>query len=185
MIRTARTMLTLATLALLAACSPLSVNYDYDNTADFSKYKSFAWMAKPSSLPSNPASSPQNSDLLDRRIRASVEAELKARGLNEDAAAPNLLVVYHLGVQDKLQVTDYGYTYSPYYWGGGGRQIDVYQYQEGSLIIDLVDAETKNLVWRGSGSKVIENTQMSPEQMQAKVAEIVGSIMASFPPKGK
>lgn len=183
MIRTVRTLLTLATLALLAACSPLTVNYDYDNTADFTKYKTYTWMAKPASLPSNPAGSPQNSDLLDRRIRASVEAELNARGLNDNAEAPDLLAVYHLGVQDKVQVTDYGYSYSPYYWGGGGRQIDVYQYQEGSLIIDLVDAETKNLVWRGSGSKVIENTQMTPDQMQAKVSEIVGSIMASFPPK--
>ncbi len=183
MIRTARIMLTLATLALLVACSPLSVNYDYDNTADFAKFKSYTWMAKPSSLPSDPTSTPQNSDLLDRRIRASVEAELNARGLSSNAEAPDLLVVYHLGVQDKVQVSDYGYSYSPYYWGGGGRQIDVYQYQEGSLIIDLVDATTKSLVWRGSGSKVIENSQLDPEQMQAKVAEIVNSIMASFPPK--
>ena len=185
MIRIMRTMPILATLALLAACSPLSVNYDYDNTADFTKFKSYEWMAKPANLPSNPATAPQNSDLLDRRIRAAIEAELDSRGLSSDPAAPDLLVVYHLGVQDKVQVTDYGYTYSPYYWGGGGRQIDVYQYQEGSLIIDLVDAGTKNLVWRGSGSKVIENTQMTPEQMQARVSEIVGTIMQSYPPKGK
>jgi hypothetical protein len=108
------------------------------------------------------------------------------RGMAEDPSAPGVLVVYHVGFKDKIQVTDWGYNYSPYYWGyGGGRQLDVYQYQEGTLIIDVVDAGTKNLIWRGTGTKVIENTQLTPEQMKARIDEIVHKIMASFPPQGK
>ena len=95
---------------------------------------------------------------------------------------PDLLVVYHIGTQEKIQVTDWGYRYSDYYWGYGGRQIDVYQFTEGSLVIDLVDAETTNLVWRGTGTGVVDQDQKSPEEMQARANEVINKIMKSFPP---
>lgn len=183
MIRNAYALTALATLALVAGCSTMSVNYDYDSNADFAQYSSFAWIAKPEVVAANAAQAQQSSDLLDRRIRAAVEGELAARGLAQVDVDPGLLVVYHLGVQDKIQVTDYGYSYSPYAWGYGGRQLDVYQYQEGMLIIDLVDAKTKNLVWRGTGTKVIESAPRSPEEMQARIDEVVAKIMASYPPQ--
>ena len=115
---------------------------------------------------------------LDRRIRSSVNWQMEEKGLRLDAAAPDLLVVYHAGAQEKIQVTDWGYRYSDYYWGYGGRQIDVYQYTEGMLVIDIVDAGTKNLVWRGIGQKVIDRTQRSPEEVQERIDGIVNKIMA-------
>ena len=108
---------------------------------------------------------------------------MAARGLAPSNAQPDLEVVYHVGAQDKIQVTDWGYRYSDYYWGYGGRQIDVYQYTEGTLVIDLVDAATDNLVWRGSGSGVVDQTQRTPEEMQARMNDIVAKIMKSFPPQ--
>ena len=189
MIRKTRIVATLAALAaaaLLAGCSSLSVSYDYDNNVDFMQYRTFAWMARPEAVPADAAQAQQRNDLLDRRIRSAVEDEMAARNITQDPAAPGVLVVYHVGLQDKIQVTDYGYNYSPYYWGyGGGRQLDVYQYQEGTLIIDVIDAKTKNLVWRGTGTKVIESTSRSPEEMKARIDEIVNKIMQSFPPNGK
>jgi hypothetical protein len=95
---------------------------------------------------------------------------------------PDLLVVYHIGTQEKIQVTDWGYRYSDYYWGYGGRQIDVHQFTEGTLVIDLIDAESKNLVWRGTGTGAVEKSQRSPEEIQAKIDEVVHKIMKSFPP---
>ena len=61
-------------------------------------------------------------------------------------------------------------------------QIDVYQFTEGTLVIDLVDAETKNLVWRGTGTGAVDKTQRSPEEMQADIDKVINKIMASFPP---
>ena len=188
MIRRFRALVILGGLTatvLLAGCSSLSVNYDYDTTADFTQYKNYAWMARPSTLPANAAQAQQQSDLLDRRIRSAIDAEMGGRGLAQDPGSPDVLVLYHLGTQDKIQVTDWGYNYSPYYWGYGGRQVDVYQYQEGTLIIDVVDAATKNLVWRGTGTKVIESTPRTPEEMQARIDNIVNKIMESFPPNRK
>ena len=94
----------------------------------------------------------------------------------------HLLIVYHIGTQEKIQVTDWGYRYSDYYWGYGGRQIDVYQFTEGSVVFDLIDSETNNLVWRGTGTGVVNQDRKSPEEMQARANEVINKIMKSFPP---
>ena len=67
----------------------------------------------------------------------------------------------------------------------GGRQIDVYQYTQGTLVIDIVDAKTKTLVWRGSATGTVDGQQRSPEEMQQRVNNVVAQIMANFPPKKK
>jgi len=61
------------------------------------------------------------------------------------------------GKQTKTNITSYGYGYGPY-WGryGGTANIDVSQYDEGTLIIDVIDMNKKELVWRGTGTGVID-----------------------------
>ena len=183
--RTLSILLCLSALVLVAGCSTLSVKYDYDNEVDFAKYKTYTWMARPAGMPANAAEAQGQSGLLDGRIRNAISAVMTDRGIGEDANAPDLLVVHHLGAQEKIQVTDWGYRYSDYYWGYGGRQIDVHSYTEGMLVVDLVDAETKALVWRGTGTKVIDSYQSSPDEQQAKLNNIVWKIMESFPPVTK
>ncbi len=183
--RKLRILLVVTALVLTAGCSTLSVSYDYDNNVDFTKFKTYAWMAQPAGVPVNALEAQGQSGLLDGRIRESIAVEMADRGFTEDANAPDLLIVHHLGAKEKIQVTDWGYRYSDYYWGYGGRQIDVHQYTEGMLVIDLVDGETKALVWRGTGTKVVENVQRSPEEVQARIDNVVMKIMESFPPQGE
>ena len=148
-------------LAVLTGCSSISVNYDYDKNVDWAKFKTYTWMQEPDNS-GNPASSLPNTTFLGERIHNSVQYEMEQRGIfpGDD---PDLLVVYHIGTQEKIQVTDWVYRYSDYYWGYGGRQIDVNQYTEGSLVIDLVDAESNSLVWRGIGTGVVDKSQKSPD----------------------
>lgn len=171
----------LVLLASLTGCSSLTVNYDYDQNVDWGKYRSYAWMDKPDA-PTNPTQPMPDTQLWDQRFASSVQYEMGERGIIE-RDDPDLLVVYHFGSTEKIQVTDWGYRYSDYYWGYGGRQIDVYQFTEGSLVIDLIDAETKNLVWRGTGTGVVEQTQRSPEEWQKRIDNIIHKIMESFPPE--
>lgn len=170
----------IALLASLTGCSSLSVKYDYDQDANWVKYRTYGWMEK-TQQDSDPTSPVADTGLLQQRIRNSVNLVMADRRITA-STDPDLLVVYHLGSSEKIQVTDWGYRYSDYYWGYGGRQIDVYQFTEGSLVIDLVDAETQNLVWRGTGTKVIDQDQKSPEELQARLNKIVAKIMESFPP---
>lgn len=172
-------------LIMLAGCSStINVNYDYDTTTNFGQYRTFDWAPDPSSAttPMDANDAAKRSGLLSNRIQNAVNFELKAKGISQSSNNPDLLAVFHLGVQDKIQVTDWGYRYSDYYWGYGGRQMDVYQYQEGRMIIDLVDAETHNLVWRGTGEGVVSQYNRSPEELQARINEVVNQIMSNYPP---
>ncbi len=175
-------------LLLLAGCSTISVNYDYDTSTNFGTFRSFAWAPEPdlSTTQMDAAQASRRSGLLSNRIRSSVNKTLATKGLTLNETAPDLLAVFHIGVQDKIQVTNWGYHYSNYYWGGyGGQQMDVYQYQEGQMIIDLVDAKSMDLVWRGSGTGVVDSSNKSPEEMQALIDDVVAKILANYPPPSK
>jgi len=173
-------LLVLILLASIAGCSNLTVNYDYDQNVEWSKFKTYGWLERPQQ-PTDPTSPLQDTPLLRQRIENSVAFEMEQRGiaLSDD---PDLLIVYHIGTQEKIQVTDWGYRYSDYYWGYGGRQIDVYQFTEGSVVFDLIDAEMNNLVWRGTGTGVVNQDPKSPEEMQENANKVIHKIMESFPP---
>ncbi len=170
-----KAFLALALGLLAAGCSTLEVNHDFDGQANFAQYRSYAWVPTPSAH--QPAS-----QLVAQRIERAIVDELGAKGLQENAGSPDLLVAYHTGTKDKIQVTDWGYTYGSYYWGWGGRSVDVYQYEEGTLVVDLVDAKTKQLVWRGWATGTVDRTQ-SPEAIEAKINDAVAQIMKRYPPK--
>jgi hypothetical protein len=167
-------------LAVLTGCSSLSVKYDYDQDANWAKYRTYGWMENPQRN-TDPTGPLADTPLLRQRIQNSVNLVMADRRITS-SNDPDLLVIYHIGSQEKIQVTDWGYRYSDYYWGYGGRQIDVYQFTEGSLVIDLVDAETQNLVWRGTGTGVVDQAQKSPEEMQDRANNVINKIMKSFPP---
>jgi hypothetical protein len=170
-------------LAVSGCGSSISVNHDWDVNAPFEEYRTYDWIPLPEAPPGNASTAVQRNDLLDKRIRAAVDDALTGKGLVPSTTSPDLLVVYHVGVQDKVQVTDWGYRYSDYYWGWGGREVDVYNYQEGTLIIDLIDAKTKNMVWRGAGTKPLDDGAPSPEKQDKNIRNAVGAIMEKYPPK--
>ena len=129
----------LALIAGLVGCATAQVNTDWDANAQFTNYHTYAWMDTPH------MQAMQQATLFDRRLRGSVEEQLTAEGLrkadtNDEA---DLLLVYHTGVKDKIDVQQWGYF---------GRQWDVREYQQGTLVLDLVDAKSKSLVWRGTAS---------------------------------
>jgi len=179
-------------LWLMTGCSSsINVNYDYDTTTNFGTYRTFDWAPNPvdATKTTDAAVATQNSGLLSNRIKSAVNLELAQKGLTQSSDNPDLLAVFHVGVQDKIQVTDWGYGYSNYYWGasrgmygGGYGGMDVYQYQEGRMIIDLVDSQTHNLIWRGTGEGVVGQTQKSPEELQARINDVVRQIMVNYPP---
>ena len=170
-------------LALLfAACSSYDIHHDYDVEADFSRYRTWGWMpAAPEAAQDVDAARASNS-LVDRRIRAAVDAALTAKGLTADETAPDVLVVYHTGLKDKVDITDWGYSYSGTYWGWAGRDIDAQNYTEGTLIVDLVDASSRQLVWRGSATGVVDPAR-TPEERERAVREIVAKMFDKYPPR--
>jgi len=174
----------LLSLILLAwSCGPgLKVNSDYDKAADFKKYKTFA-MYTPENI--NDAISQLNRD----RVIAAIKSEMTKKGFQESTTSPELLVNAVAIFQDRASVTansnNYGYggVYRPYYWGVAGASstttYDVRHYKDGSLIIDVIDAAAKKLIWQGTGNKEIDGPVKDPDK---RIPEAIAMIMASFPP---
>jgi hypothetical protein len=172
-----------AACALFAGCSQYDIQYDYDVDSDFASYRTYAWMPiqiDEGAVGANTAR--QRNTLLDKRIRTAVDATAATKGLSIDEQNPDLLAVYHTGMQNKVDVTDWGYSYAGSYWGWAGRDIDVYNYTEGTLIVDLVNAKTKQLAWRGSATGVVDPGR-SPEEVQERINDVVQKIFENYPPK--
>lgn len=91
-------------------------------------------------------------------------------------------MIYHLGTQEKIQATSYGYSYYPYHYGYGGHRVDIYQYTEGTLILDLVDAQTEQLVWRGYATDTLEQNP-SPEKVESRLDEAFHRMLSNYPPR--
>lgn len=159
-------------LACFASCSSLETNVDYDTQADFTGLSRYAWLedAKP------------EGSINAMRVRRAVDEILRSRGYALDPAQPDFLVSSYVDTKERVQVTDHGYTYSR--WGGwyGPRYTDVYQYTEGNLVIDLVDAKSRTLIWRGTASKVVD-PGWDPERLETEIHEVVTKLLEDFPPK--
>jgi hypothetical protein len=164
-------------------CAPsLKVTSDYDSAANFTQYKTFR-MDKPTD-----ASQQSVSQLNQERVFKAVRAEMLKKNFIESENAD--LIVHTVTVFKDMQSVSsstnyygYGGYYRPYGWGGGMASghttYNVQNYKDGSLIIEVVDASTKKLVWEGVGNKEIDKPSKNPEK---DIPEAVASIMANFPP---
>ena len=169
-------------LVLCIGCATVQVSTDHDPDYDFSGKTSYAWLDQRSGVQGDRQ---DVSSLIDRRIRASVEEELATKGLSQrNRAGAALLVTYRLSIEEKFDVDTYttGVGYGPGWYGRvGNTQTVVREYDQGTLLIDLVDASSNQLVWRGTGEARLSEYR-SPEEREVRIRKAVAEILASFPP---
>jgi hypothetical protein len=180
-------LMTAAIAVLLAPALLLAqkVSYDYNKTANFAAFKTYAH--KEGTAVGQP--------LIDQRIVAAIETELGAKGLTKSESAPDVFVVYHIAFDKEKDISTYssgyGGGYGPYGWGWGGggwgggmTTTQVRDILIGTLVIDLADAKAGQLAWRGMGVKEV-NTQAKPEKRDKSIASAVKKIFKNYPPKMK
>jgi hypothetical protein len=184
---TLRSMVVFAVLSpLMLACSGIKVDCDYDPSANFAPLRTWAW------LPDAGKSGDPRLDnaLIDSRIRKAVEAELAAKGFTLVASkTPDFQVTYHVSIEGKLDVDtiyrDYpggGYGRYGYRRGGWGQtETRVREYDEGTLLIDVLQAGSGALLWRGSGVATVRE-ESSPEKRTERINTAVHKILERFPP---
>ena len=158
----------------LAGCSTLRVEHDWDEQADFTKFKSYQLLDRSGTA----------NQLVENRIRDAVRIHLSERGFVEDTTSPDFQIAIHGNVKDRVDVQTYNYGYPHYggyggygYWHGG-QDVSVSHYQEGTLIIDFVDSEDNELFWRGWGTKTLDSSTRDAAVIQG----IVDKILDQYPP---
>lgn len=164
----------------LFACQSVKVTTDFDSKTDFSKIKTYAIYRLSDT-------GPGLSELNRNRILDAINTELQAKGLQENPSNPDVLINVTTIVEEKRQVTatnyySHGGIYRPYYWGPryGQTQINVSELREGSLIIDIVDAASRHLIWEGIGNKEIDLPMNNGDKV---IPQAVKAILEKFPPK--
>ena len=158
----------------LLGCSSVAVKTDYDRGINFSRFQSFKWMPYPKGIKKRDMVAKNSA--LDKRIRRAVEHELKAKGFAvQRRGRPDALLAYHVGLQERIDISRVGYGYR---WYRGGR-VHRHRYREGTLIIDLVDPQSKKLIWRGSASSAIGSLDTS----EKKINEAIAKLFERYPPE--
>jgi len=164
--------------ALLGSCGPsLRVFSDYDKSLNPGVYKSYSW-ADLKSIEQKGNDPRYINELTDKRIRNAVDRELAAAGITRVEGKGDMEFHYHIIIDNKtMTVTEpYGSRYSRYL---ENRRTSVYQYKEGTLLIDMMDAKTNEVVWRGGATDVI--TEAASKDPEAAINYAVKEILKKSP----
>ncbi len=177
----ARWLAALVVAAVAVSCTPFRVAYDFDPSADFGALRSYAWL--PGLQP--PTGDPRvDNSIVDSRIRAAVDTRLAAMGYAKDfPERADFLVAYHAAVAEKIDVETIDRYYGPGPRWAGVVVTDtvVTEYEEGTLLLDVVDRGSRKLLWRGSVQARLDR-QASPAERSGRVQVAVDEMLARFPP---
>ncbi len=170
---------------IISACSGIQVSQDFEQGFDFSGLKTFAWQPN-----ENNEWGLTNNDLVDRRIRSAIENTLTTQQFNrDDADNPDFLVSYDLAVEQRINSSNVSGGVSMGRSSRGrhgsigistGSQISTYD--QGTLLIDVVDVASDKLVWRGVSSQALPDLS-DPQRLTDRINETVEKVLAQFPPK--
>lgn len=170
-------LLPLFLILILSSCANIRVNADYDSRVDFTKYKTYAFHK-------NGVDKVQVSELDKKRILRAIDEEMTKKGYTK-SENPDMLVNILTKERERLNVNQFnmgfgygwGWGWNPYFMGGGNSFVN--SSTEGTLYIDLIDAEKKELIWEGEGIGSLTENRSKKEQ---QINEFVAKIIAQFPP---
>lgn len=164
-------------LVFTIACSPqLRVYTDFDPVYELAGCRTFDWLDKTNiEAGKNPM---YYNELNDKRIKSAVERELGSRGYGLSDSNAELVIHYHILIDDKETVLPEheASNYGPYWQRAPA---NVYTFREGTLIIDMMDVNN-NLVWRGAAISPIEEIY-TPEKTTKLINDAVKKMFKSFP----
>ena len=181
-------LLGLVALAVVfpALAAAQDTSYDYDRTAPFAQYRTYALTEGTST----------GDPLIDARIAAALDRELAIRGLQKAEASPDVYVSFSMAYDKRKEISSYsmgpwwgggygwgygGWGYGGWGWGPTATDVYVREILVGTLTIDILDAKRNQLAWRGLGTKRVD-TDEDAEDRDKHVRKAVSKIMRHYPP---
>ena len=163
-----------------------TAHIEKDKSADFSKYKTYAWAEKPESKEAKKA---LRNGLTDANIRNAVNNQLQKIGWKEVNANPDIMVNYELLVErnekeqkDAVYSPSYTRSYfnrytgrvNTYYYPGQFSGYDTYTttVKEGTVTVTMIDNKTDKAVWQGWTTTEIESRKMTGKEIDESVKTI-------------
>lgn len=160
----------------LAACAAITVRSYSERGFDVGRYRTYAWGPADSHGTGDPRL--DNNEFFEARVRQQVERQLTLRGFEKTAAPPDLLVHYHASFSQKMDLAEVDRQYSPC----PPDDCRPFVYDAGTLVVDLVDARAKTLLWRGWAEGSMEGAIDNQPWLEARVDDAVARILRRLPP---
>lgn len=170
----------LAGVALLfAACGgvPLTAGADMTPGYDFTQYTSYYW-DQPDDRPTGDPRL-ENNPFFVHRLHSAIHWELATRGIELSREGPALKVHYHAVVRPRVEV--YEADRDAGFLSEFGQGTQVIQYEEGTFLVDIADARTGEVVWRGWARLDLTTALEDPAEMRDQIDRAIGTMFESFP----
>jgi hypothetical protein len=182
----------LAPLVTTAALAQDS--YDYRRDVNFAGIRTFAFKATPPMDPVASKTTTYDSPLVRERTNDAITAQLESRGMKRVAENPDVYIVSRRSFEMEYSYFGpYGYGWGPYagigygapYYGAGwnGWNGGVYAELQGILTVDMEDARSGELLWRGIETKRVHQTS-KPAKRDKRVFDEVKDVFKHFPTPG-
>jgi len=151
------------------------VRYNFMPGTDFSKYHTYKWVTiQGASYPNQ---------ILDAQIKDAVDSQLAAKGLTKtDGDKADLYIGYQIAVNQQQQWNAYGMG-GGLRWGGMASATSS-TINIGTLVLDMYDPTTKQLVWTGNATKTIDPSS-NQEKNQKNLNKAMQKLLKNYPPKQK
>ncbi len=159
------------------SCSTIKVYSDFDQSVDFSEYKTYAFF-KPQ------IDQVEISDLDKRSILRAIDSELTEKGLSKSETT-DLLIGFTTQAKEKIYINNFnswgwgwGWGFNPWFWGPNNNTVSTRT--EGTLYINIIDGVSKQLIWQGKGYGGIQENMKNRDE---RIALFVQEIIQNFPPQ--
>lgn len=166
--------------AVAAGCATLTVSSHIERNISFTDYMTYDW-GPPDNLP---VGDPRldNNPFFQDYLQGTIEKKLAAKGYERAVSGtPDLLVHYHASVNQKVDVYErdsrHGYCY-------GDCQPQIIEYEQGTLVVDVVDAKTNKVVWRGWSQDIMNGVIDNQERLEKQIEDGVTKMMLLLPRGG-
>ncbi len=167
------TLVSLAGLLLVTSAAAQDVSWDFAKGTDFTRLRTYAWTT------GHPLADQMN----HQRIVHAIEAQLAAKGFTkvDPGEHPDALVAYYAGFEKNLALNELGSGWGgPHFGGTWTNRARVEAIVVGSLIVDIIDANARTIVWRGTVSKDID-VHAKPKDRDKQVNKAVEKLFKHYP----
>lgn len=172
-----------AAIALAGCASGPDIQADYDKSADFGKYRTYGFVAQAGT------DSGDFRSLATKMLQSAASREMEQRGYVR-AEDPDLVINFKGKLEEKVDVEStpapfygpgwgYGGWYGAPYGGWGGTEVTTRRYNVGTLVIDVVDREKRQVVFQGAISDVV--TKEMQQNREASINAAVAHVFSKYP----
>lgn len=157
----------------VTGCAAMRVNSFIERGTNFTVYRTYEWAPADQLATGDPRL--DNNEFFQERVQAAVEKGLAARGLEKAASAPDFVLHYHASVTQRVDTAGVDRKY------GYCEDCTPSVFDAGTLTLDIVDARTKRLVWRGWAESTFDGVVDNQEWLEQKIDEAVAQILGRLP----